>query len=134
MDGAVHRIRHFSRRNDSILPQSGFGVVFVGNNAYGGAASKGGYLSRVGAAFIGAYYFVLDFPDAILGVFCLLVIGGICKSLLRDFGGVDGLLPALFFVVGFPCVAFVLLCIGVSIVLLLIIIVCRLSVLTRFSR
>ena len=115
MDGAVHRIRHFSRRNDSILPQSGIGVVFVGNNAYGGAASKGGYLSRVGAAFIGAYYFVLDFPDAILDVFCLLVIGGICKSLLRDFGGVDGLLPALLLI---PRFDFFFLLVGVRIVVI----------------
>ena len=115
MDGAVHRIRHFSRRNDSILPQGDIGVVFVGNNAYGGAASKGGYLSRVGAAFIGAYYFVLDFPDAILGVFCLLVIGGICKSLLRDFGGVDGLLPALLLI---PRFGFFFLLVGVRIVVI----------------
>ena len=133
VDSAVGRLRLVYRRsrNGGVFPNRDIGVVCVGNNADGSAEAKGGILLVVVAAVVGAVHFVLDVLGAafavrarsVFGLFVVLgihILGGVFDRI----GWVDGLFLALFLVLGFPRVAFVLLIRRVFVVLRLFRIAC----------
>ena len=135
IDSAVCRLRILDgrSRDNNILPDGHIGVIGVGNDAHGGAEAKGGVFLSVIAALVSTFQFVLDILDAAFtiaarGVFRLVVVR-VHERILEDFGGIDGVLLALFLVLGF----FTLLFGRVRIVLLLFRFGCLRSVLARFT-